>query len=410
MKTLLRYFKILSNSILWLFLFIVIVSNVYASDNSLDLTVTNFLDSLSYNYKGFNIKVTGVAIEETYDDNIIFSDEDELDDFITELRAGVGVKYEDKTKKLDFIGVVNNQTFAKNSDFSNVAEDVILNFKNEFSKYDRVTLTNIFTHSEAPLISSLGTDFLEEQFLRKREGRLDVFTNRFNINYSRDLSRKLSVFALYGNAVSIFSGADIENSFLNEGGFGTGYVLSPTTSFSLSYRFTHREFEDDADASLQTIAPGIRYNITKKLYFDGRAGIVFIESFDDTSHTLPIARASLTYQRDPDTLASLTIERRNETDSYNEDVTSSTVTSATLSRQLLERFRASISFFYGQGETISSDSEFSFLGANTTLSYDINKNLKGNLTYTYSDFDPESETGGGGYTKNTVILGLSASF
>ena len=48
------------------------------------------------------------------------------------------------------------------------------------------------------------------------------------------------------------------------------------------------------------------------------------------------------------------------------------------------------------------------MGASPVFTYDINKNLKGNLTYTYSQLDSEIKTSE--YTKNTVFLGFVAEF
>ncbi|HHT9138492.1 MAG TPA: outer membrane beta-barrel protein [Candidatus Wunengus sp. YC60] len=73
-----------------------------------------------------------------------------------------------------------------------------------------------------------------------------------------------------------------------------------------------------------------------------------------------------------------------------------------------ERFGSSVSLFYGSADYISSGFEQRLLGATPAFTYDINKNLKGNLTYTYSFSDSNIETAG--YTKNTVFLGLTAEF
>ena len=48
------------------------------------------------------------------------------------------------------------------------------------------------------------------------------------------------------------------------------------------------------------------------------------------------------------------------------------------------------------------------IGGSSIITYDINKNLKGNLTYTYSQYDSNFEAAG--YIKNTLFLGLTAEF
>ena len=48
------------------------------------------------------------------------------------------------------------------------------------------------------------------------------------------------------------------------------------------------------------------------------------------------------------------------------------------------------------------------IGGSSIITYDINKNLKGNFTYTYSQYDSNFEAAG--YIKNTLFLGLTAEF
>ena len=75
---------------------------------------------------------------------------------------------------------------------------------------------------------------------------------------------------------------------------------------------------------------------------------------------------------------------------------------------MLERLRFSLSAFYGEGKSLSTDFEQKLLRANSTLTYDISKNLKGNLTYSYSQSDPNIESSG--YTRSMVFIGLTAGF
>ena len=54
---------------------------------------------LSYNYKGFDIKLKGITLGEMYDDNVTFDKENKIDDFITILGVGMSAKYEGKLKR-----------------------------------------------------------------------------------------------------------------------------------------------------------------------------------------------------------------------------------------------------------------------------------------------------------------------
>ena len=388
-------------------IFTTALSSAYAFDNDrLDLTFTRFLDSLSYNYKGFDIKITEVSIGETIDDNITFAKENKQEDFITDLRLGLGVKYEGKTRTFELTGAIANKTFAKNDTFNNITQDIELKFKNEFSKRDRISLSNVFTHFEAP--SSEDEGYFSQQFGRSA-GRFEYFQNKFNVNYSNDVAKQLSLVVRYANEINVFSGVSNPNSILNKPGLGLNYVFSPTaTVFSFSYDFTSVQFENEKNATINTIGPGILQYITKKLYFDGSTGVDFIDSFDGENLTKPFVRSSLTYIIDENTRARFLFEKRYGTSPYFAEIFNNWRTSAFLTRKMSERLGCSLSVFYGEGEFISSTFKQKLLGAKSSLKYDISRNLKGNFIYTYSQFDSNSESAG--YLKNTVFLELVAEF
>lgn len=86
-----------------------------------------------------------------YDDNVTFAKENKKEDFITILGVGMSAKYEEKTKTLELTANISNQTFAMNKGFNNITQDIAINFMNEFSEYDRMHLTNGFSHSNEPI-------------------------------------------------------------------------------------------------------------------------------------------------------------------------------------------------------------------------------------------------------------------
>lgn len=391
---------VLTTGFLVIILFFAVLKSGYSFDS-----ITQFLDTLSYNYKGIDIKVIGVSIGETYDDNVTFQKEDKINDFITNAGGGVRVAYETKTMTLELISKVNNQTFAKNSDFDNVTEDITFNFKNEFSENDRISLKNVFTHSDAPLFFQ--GDYFDEQFGRTG-GRFDYFRNKFNTEYSRDITRQLTAIARYANDMDMFSGVDLQNSMQNKAGFELDYIFSSATIFYFSYDFSHRQFEDDNKAIFNTITPGVRQYFTKKIFFDGKIGVDFIDSFDDKNYTKPNIQSSLNYDIDELTRLRLLFTKKYDTNPYIEELFNNWRTSLIFSRQISERFKTSLSVFYGEGEYISSDFTQKLIGGSSIITYDINKNLKGNLTYTYSQYDSNFEAAG--YIKNTLFLGLTAEF
>ena len=98
---------------------------------------------------------------------------------------------------------------------------------------------------------------------------------------------------------------------------------------------------------------------------------------------------------------------KHNTNPYSEGIFETRRTSLAFTRQFLERLQGSILFFYGTFESSSSNVEQTLIGASQKILYEINKNLKGNLEYTFSN-SAIAETPG--YTKNTIFLGLTAEF
>lgn len=411
MNNLVRYLKTISTTCLWVAVFASTLSHAYAfDDDRLDLTITNFFDSLSYKYKGFDLGIKKVSIGEVFDDNITFAKENKQDDFITYAGIVLGAQYQGKTRTFELTGNIVNQTFAKNDNFNNIIQYINLSFTNEFSKRDRISLSSSFTHFEAPESSDSDAEggYFLQQFGRTG-GRFEYFRNKLNIAYTNDIAKELSLVVKYASEVNVFSGTDRANSFLDKPGLGMNYIFSPTaTIFSFSYDFTSIRFENENNATINTIGPTIRQYITKKLYFDGGTGIDFIDSFDDENITKLFFKASLTYIPEEKTRVNISFNKKYEANPYFEGIYNNWRTTASLTRQLLERMNCSLSFFYGDGEQVSSNFEQRLLGGRSTLGYNISKNLKGDLTYTYSQSDTNSETTG--YSKNTLFLGLAAEF
>lgn len=377
--------------------------NGYAVE-SID-SLTQFLDTLSYEYKGFDIKLKNLSMGETYDDNITYAKEDKLEDFITTLGVGMSAIYEGKTKTVELTANIGHQTFAKNGDFSNDTQGMTVNFMNELSKYDRMSLTNTFTHTDAPVF--FRSDIFQEQSTTTT-GKFDIFKNKFHADYSRDVSKHMNITVKYDNDTDIFAGVDLPNSFFNRIGVESNYTFTQNTVFLSAYDFSNRLFENEGNASIHTITPGLRQYITRKIYFDGKAGLSYIDSFDDESLIRPVLDTALSYEINKRTLAKISFVEKRDTNPYTVDILDYWRTTVAVTQQVTERFKCSQSVFYGSGEYISFDSTYELLGANTLITYDINKNLKGNLSYTFSDVDSNIDTNG--YLKNTVFLGLTAEF
>ena len=64
----------------------------------------------------------------------------------------------------------------------------------------------------------------------------------------------------------------------------------------------------------------IRQYITRKIDFDGKAGLSFIDSFNDESLIRPVLEAAFSHQVDTFTLARLSFTKKTDTNPYIRDL------------------------------------------------------------------------------------------
>jgi hypothetical protein len=346
-----------------------------------------------------DILMTG-SVRETYDDNITYAQSDPKDDFITSVILGIGAHYEEKTRNFKLSGDISRNFFADNSNFNNTSEDIRFDFGQEFSKYDRISLQDTFSHATEP------RSF--EDALGRTSGRYSTYSNRFNAAYTRELTRQLSVITRYAHETNQYSRKDLKHSALDSIGLETDYAFSSMTIALLSYDFAKRQFERGAHAYTQTVTGGLRQYLTSRLYLDAKAGMNFIRSYNDTRFSRPLFSASLTNDIDENTSANIALKKEYYTRSYESDIFNYWESSGMLTRRLLERLGVSLSGFYGQGEYISFKIKDKVKGAAISLPYDVVKDAKLTLGYSYSH--TTSNVTSREYKKNTVSLGLTMDF
>src|SRR3989304_8051087 len=82
----------------------------------------------------------------------------------------------------------------------------------------------------------------------------------------------------------------------------------------------------------------IRQYITRKIDFYGKAGLSFIDSFNDESFIRPVLEAAFSYQVDTITLAKLSFIRNTVTNPTSTNISDNWRTTASVTQQLSERF------------------------------------------------------------------------
>lgn len=344
------------------------------------------------------IKLHG-GVSELYDDNITYVKTDRVHDLITRPTVGATAVYEGKTTRFTAEGNYYHEFYADNSNFNNNSGNFTASLNSELSKFDRISIGESYTKTYEPRS-------FEDQF-GYTGGRYSSSRNRVNLGYTRDMSAHTGLSVRYANEINSYSRSDISKSYLNTAGVEGAYIFSSDLSVFAAYDFSRRDFDPGSDATTNTVSGGLRKYITKQLYFDGMAGADFIKSYSGRDYTKPMAMVSMTDDINDRTRGTLSFMKRFDTISYAQDLFDQWRVNAGLSHEITQKLSGSLSAFYGRGEYIGDAVVNKLLGSGVGLSYDINDNWKANAGYSFSR---ETSSGGGGYKKNTVTLGLTAEF
>jgi len=309
--------------------------------------------------------------------------------------------YEGKLQNLNFNGNVVRHIFSKNRKFSNTSEDFSFGYNKEFTRFDRISLTNAFIHAEEP------TSF-EDEFGRT-SGRYTYTRNRFNGIFSHDLSKQLTLNFNYGNAITDYSRADLANIVTNNAGLEAAYAISSADIAYATYGFTSTQYAHGDTFKTNSFGGGMRHYFTSQLYLDARGGEDFVKSAR-SKKTSPenYISASLTDEFDQTTRAVLSFLKQGGATSDTQDIRKSWQVSLGLSKQLFARLSASLSGFFGEGKYITSGTNDKLKGVNTGLAYEINQRWVANLSYSLSDVTSNISTRE--YTVNRISLGATYQF
>jgi len=363
------------------------------------LSVSFSETSWAYRFGNVDVKLRP-SVNETYDNNITFVKNGKVDDFITHVNFGADVSFEDKMRSLTLSGDVHHSIFLDKSKFNNTAEELNLDFLNEFTKYDRIRVTDNYSHTYEPRS-------FEDAFGRSR-GRYSYHNNYVKVEYSHDVTQQLAVLVKFSNQLNKISSAGLSDSYTNMIGADVFYFINPETRIGIDFEFRKRTFDIGGNSTTDSLSATVRRYITQRLYFDGKIGADFIDSFDGSRLTRPSFEASLTEEVDQVTTAKLSFTKSYNTTSFATDLFNEWRVSGFLTREITKRLAVSGSFFYGEGEYISSRRKDKLSGASLSLDYDLLHNLKGSVVYSYSEVSSTDNLQS--YAKNVVSLGLGAEF
>ncbi|MBI4707269.1 MAG: hypothetical protein HY761_05025 [Candidatus Omnitrophica bacterium] len=347
-------------------------------------------------YKGLDLKISGTT-SETYDDNLTFSKADKKEDFITALGLNMSTAYEGKRRFLNLAGGFNYGFNARYKDIKNSSEYLNLNFKNEFSNYDDITLNYNFSHSSTP-------GSFQEAFGRV-SGRYESYANNYGVHYLRNLSEHFSISAMYNYSSSKAELEEVDKWWQSSYGINCNYLYSTDTSVVLSYSHAN----SSSDVVIESTSIGLRQNIsiTKAIQLSGNVGMSSTSAENSKSSALNMDIA-LQYEIDQKTNFSLAYTKNIQTYPNTDDAYRNWQINSSLAHNFLEQLNSTISSFYAEGKSISTDITNRFLGVSFLLQYEISEHLTTSLNYVYSNSNSTNELGG--YNRDAVTANVSLNF
>ncbi len=353
----------------------------------------------SANWNG--VRITPYAgVSEIYDDNVTFSSQNEIDDLITSLDAGLTAFYETHLSRFWLGGGLHHELFADNSDFDNTWGDISLDWRQEISRYDRIRLENYYVHADEPRT-------FEDAFNRTT-GRFTYQRNRFKFGYEHDYSSQWTSRLRYQNEFIWFQENAFDDSQMHTFGGGALYRQTEQTQWMADYDFKYREFDLGGDATVHRFSGGLRQYLNKLLYADLKGGVDLIDTYGGNDLTEPFFEARLTQEFNETTSGDIAFTQEHALNSWTEDVFDEWRFSASLRRQFTKRLSGSLAAFYGEGEYDSLNREDKLTGFSASLGYDLLKNWRGTLSYAFTNVD--SNFLAQEYQKNVVVLGLTWNF
>ncbi|MBL8013069.1 MAG: outer membrane beta-barrel protein [Candidatus Omnitrophica bacterium] len=340
-----------------------------------------------------------VSIKEKFDDNVRYSETNKISDWVMFLSMGLEGKRETKVDTLSFNGSILQKIFGKENDLNGLSQQLGLKYKRDLSAYDRVTVSNNFTHADEATT-------LEDEFGRVA-GRYNYYKNFLKLGLEHDFTEQLTGKLRYANETYSASINTVSDSVLNRPGMELAYAFSSRTIGSVSYDYANRAFDPDGTVHIHTTQGGIRQFLTNQVYVDVKAGINQITTTDDRHTTKPNFLVGIYNDIDPTTQVGLTFSRSYDVAYSYSELFNNWNANLFWSRQLTSRLNLTLAGFSGAGK-FDSGVKDKFNGVNTSLEYELKENIKSNLGYSFTRSD--SSQAGSDYDKNTVFMGITVEF
>jgi hypothetical protein len=335
-----------------------------------------------------------VQIEESYDDNITFANQDTLSDMLTALTMGYSLKHEGKKDRLNLESEITHQFFIDQENFNNLSQELMADYRKEFSAHSKIFVTEEFTHAEEPrsFQDAFGQD----------TGRFDYYLNRFQIQHALEWNKDWTFITDFENEFYDPARNDISLSVLNAAGLEADYALSPKLTGLVGYQYRIREYDAGGHIQTQSAITGLRKTIQEKATLDLR---VRADTFahEEKIFTKPGYSLNFDYALNQRTMASIVFLKKYDHYFYSQELLDAWTIRGEFSRQIWKRFQIEGAAFYGKGQFLTSKDKEEFIGSGINTTYEMNKHMSLAVKYEYTEVFSNNEIRE--YAKN--VAGLS---
>jgi len=351
-------------------------------------------------YIGHLELLPSVQVRQTFDDNITSAGDNRKSDLVSTLSLGLDLIREGRADMFRLAGTADHQVFLNHGGFNNLAQSLEVEYLRDISRYDRIEVSDRFVHADEP--SSF------EDAFGQTSGRYSYSRNVLEMEYTRDLSRQITLKTRCGNAVYRVSREDLNDSFFYHAGLETDYHLGSDGYLLLGYDVRRRHFSRDDAVMIHGASAGIHLDFDNQVALDARAGMLFSDSFSDADAVRPELLISLARGTRDNTVYKFIYRKDSYASDSSSDVFDSWRLTGAAVSQIAPRLSVIFSAFFGRGRYQTSGSGDRYTGAAVRMNYDLLPRTKTFLSWTFSRTDSDRDSND--YAKNQVSLGLSITF
>lgn len=340
------------------------------------------------------------SLSEEYDSNISYSSQNEISDMITRLEAGLALQYSGKLDSIALTGSIFHRFYKSHSSFNNTGENLGLTMNHEFSRFDRIRISDRYGHGTEPRS-------LEEEFGRSA-GSYTFTNNVFDLAYTHDFGNRLTGTLNYAIENTVYSREDLSDSVRNTFGAGAEFAFDSKNIGLVDFSHTIREYTPGGTATVDSLTAGVRHYFSSQLNLQAVAGYDFIKSADGTSYTNPVTVLTLTDEITDKLQARLSYQWSNSTSNYDGDVFKNNRLSLSFSEQYNQRLKFDIQAFYGSGTYEQAQVDQVLHGASCGFQYELLRHIMWTSRLGYSQ--QSSNVASNEYSRTYASTGVRVEF